>query len=58
LWSGRLGSSKAIERRLELKPISMPVRQNPYRIGPWTQKLINVQVDMVLELRVMEQSQR
>jgi len=36
LWSGHLGSIKATEHRIELKPGSKPVRLNPYRMGPRT----------------------
>jgi len=36
LWSGHLGSIKATEHRIELKPGSKPFRLNSYRIGPGT----------------------
>jgi len=57
LWSGHLGSIKATEHRIELKPGSKPVRLNPYRMGPRTRKLINTQVDRMLKLEVIEPSQ-
>jgi len=57
LWSGHLGSIKATEHRIELKPGSKAVRLNPYRMGPRTRELIKDQVDRVLKLEVIEPSQ-
>ena len=57
LWSGHLGSIKATEHRIELKPGSKPVRLNPYRMGPRTRELIKAQVDRLLKLEVIEPSQ-
>jgi len=57
LWSGHLGSIKATEHQIELKPGSKPVRLNPFRTGPRTRELIKAQVDRMLELEVMEPSQ-
>jgi len=53
LWSGHLGSIKATQHRIELKPGSKPVRLSPYRIGPRTRKLITAQVDRMLKLEVI-----
>jgi len=58
LWSGHLGSIKATEHRIELKPGSKPVRLHPYRMGPRTGELIKAQVDRMLKLEVIEPSQR
>jgi len=44
LWSVHLGSIKATEHRIELKPGSKPVQLNPYRMGPRTRELIKAQV--------------
>jgi len=52
-----LGSIKATEHRIELKPGLNPVRLNPYRMGPRTRELINAQVDRMLKLEVIEPSQ-
>jgi len=52
-----LGSIKATEHRIELKPGSKPVRLNPYRMGPRTREIINAQVDRMLKLEVIEPSQ-
>jgi len=38
LCSGHLGSIKAAEHRIELKPGSRPARRNPYRMGPRTRE--------------------
>jgi len=57
LWSGHLGSIKATEHRIELRPGSKPGRLNPYRMGPQTKKLIKAQVDRMLKLEVIEPSQ-
>jgi len=57
LWSGHLGSIKATEHRIELKPGSKPVWLNPYRTGPRTRELIKAQVDRTLKLEVTEPSQ-
>jgi len=57
LWSGHLGSIKATEHRIELKPGSKPVRLNPYRMGPRTRELIEAPVDRILKLEVIEPSQ-
>jgi len=57
LCSGHLGSIKATEHRIELKPGSKPVRLNPYRMGPRTRELIKAQVDQLLKLEVIEPSQ-
>jgi len=57
VWSGHLGSIKATEHRIELKPGSKPVRINPYRMGPQTRELIKSQVDRVLMLEDIEPSQ-
>jgi len=57
LLSGHLGSIKATEDRIELKPGSKPVRRNPYRMGPRTRELIKAQVDRMLNLEVIEPSQ-
>ena len=54
LWSGHLGSIKATEHRIELKPGSKPARRNPYRMGPQTRELVKAQVDL---LEVIEPSQ-
>jgi len=53
LWSEHLGSIKATENRIELKPGSKPVRLNPYRMGPRTRELIKAQVDRMLKLEVI-----
>jgi len=57
LWSRHLGSIKATEHRIELKPGSEPVRLNPYRMGRRTRKLIKAQVHRILKLEVIEPSQ-
>jgi len=57
LWSGHLGSIKATQHRIELKPGSKPVGLNPYRMGPQTRELIQAQVDRMLKLEVIEPSQ-
>jgi len=57
LWSGHLGSIKATERLIELKPGYKPVRLNPHRMGPRTRELIKAQVDRMLKLEVIEPSQ-
>jgi len=44
-----LGSIKATEHRIELKPGSKPVRLNLYRMGPRTRELIMAQVDRMLK---------
>jgi len=56
LWSGPLGSIKATEHRIELKPGSKPVRLNPYRMGPRTRELIKAQVDRMRKLEVIKPS--
>jgi len=57
LWSGHLGSIKATEHLIDLKPGSKPVRLNPYRMSPRTRELIKAQVDRMLKLEVIEPSQ-
>jgi len=57
VWSGHLGSIKATEHRIQLKPGSTPVRINPERMGPRTRELIKVQVDRMFKLEVIEPSQ-
>jgi len=57
LRNGHLGSIKAIEHRIELKPGSGPVGLNFYRMGPRTRELIKAQVDRMLELEIIEPSQ-
>jgi len=57
LWSGILGSIKATEHGIELKPGSKPVRLSPYRMGPRTREFIKAQVDRLLKLEVIELSQ-
>jgi len=52
-----LGSIKATEHRIELKPGSKPVRLNPYRMGPRTRELMKAQVDRMLKLEFIEPSQ-
>jgi len=57
LWSGHLGSIKATDHRIELKPGSKPVRLNPYQMGPRTRELIKAQVDRIPKLEVIEPRQ-
>jgi len=57
LWNGHLGSIKATEHRIELKPGSKHVRLNPYWIGPRTRELIKAQVDRLLKLKGIEPSE-
>ena len=57
LWSAHLGSIRATEHRIELKPGSKPVRLNPYRMGPRTRKLIKAQFDLMLKIEAAEPSQ-
>jgi len=57
LWRGHLGSMKATEHRIELKPGSQPVRLSPCRIGPKTRELNKAQVDRMLKLEVIDPSQ-
>jgi len=45
-----LGSIKATEHRIALKPGPKPVRLNPYLMGPRTRELIKAQVDRMLKL--------
>jgi len=56
LCSGHLGFIKAMEHRIELKPGSKPVRLSPHRMGSRTRKLIEAQVDRMVELEVNEPS--
>jgi len=57
LWSAHLGSIKATEHRIELKPGCKPVRLNPYRMGPRTRELIKAEVDRMLKIEGIEPSQ-
>ena len=57
LWSLHLGSIKATEHQIELKPGSKPVQLDRYRRGPRTRELIRAQVDRMLKLEVIEPSQ-
>jgi len=57
LWSGHLGSIKATEHQIELKPGSKPVRLNPYPMRPRSRELIKAHVDRMLKLEVIEPSQ-
>jgi len=56
LWDGSLGTIKATEHRMRLKPGAKPVRLHPYRMGPRTRQLVGEQVDKMLKLDVMEPS--
>ena len=57
LWSGHVGSIKATEHRIELRPGFKPVRLNPDRMGPRTRQLIEAQVGRMLKLEIIEPSQ-
>jgi len=56
LWDGSLGTIKATEHRMRLKPGAKPVRLHPYRMGPRTRQLVGEQVDKMLNLDVIEHS--
>jgi len=56
LCDGSLGTIKASEHRMRLKPGSEPVRLHPYRMGPRIRQLVGEQVDMMLKLDVIEPS--
>ena len=52
-----MGSIKATEHRIELKPGSKLVWLNLYRMSPRTRERIKAQVDRMLKLEVIEPSQ-
>jgi len=54
LWDGSLGTIKATEHRMRLKPGAKPVRLHPYRMGPRTRQLVGEQVDKMLKLDEIE----
>jgi len=56
LWDGSLGTIKATEHRMRLKPGAKPVRLQPYRMGPRTRQLVGEQVTKMLKLDVIEPS--
>ena len=56
LWDGSLGTLKATEQRMRLKPGAKPVRLYPYRLGPRTRQLFGEQVEKMLTLDVIEPS--
>jgi len=56
VWDGSLGTIKATEHRMRLKPGAKPVRLQPYRMGPRTRQLVGEQVTKMLELDVIEPS--
>jgi len=56
LWDGSLGTIKATEHRMRLKPGAKSVRLHPYRMGPRTRQLVGEQVDQMLQLDVIEPS--
>jgi len=53
LWDGSLGTIKATEHRMRLKPGAKPVRLQPYRMGPRTRQLVGEQVTKMLKLDVI-----
>jgi len=56
LWDGSLGTIKATEHRMRLKPGAKPERIQPCRMGPRTQQLVGEQVTKMLKLDVIEPS--
>jgi len=52
-----LGSIKATEHRIELKPGSKFVRLNCFRMGPRTREHVKAQVNRMLKLEVIEPRQ-
>jgi len=55
-WDGSLGTIKATEHRMRLKPGAKPVRLHPYRMGLRTRQLVGEQVDNMHRLDVIERS--
>jgi len=56
LWDGSLGTIKATELRMRLKPGAKPVRLHPYLMRPQSRQHVGKQVDKMLKLDVIEPS--
>jgi len=56
LWDGSLGTIKATEHRMRLKPGAKPARRQSYRMGTRTRQLVGEQVTKMLKLDVIEPS--
>ena len=54
MWSGRLGSLKATEHRIDLLPGSKPVHQPPYRAGPLQREMERKEIEDMLAKGAIE----
>ena len=54
MFSGQLGTVHATEHRIELKPDTAPIRQQPYRAGPEKREQIREQIAYQLAAGVIE----
>jgi len=55
--AGKLGTVKATEHRINLKPGSKPVNMPPYRAGPLKRDQIREQIEYQLDAGVIEPAQ-
>lgn len=49
MWDGKLGEVKVTEHRIELLPGARPVFSQPYRAGVKSRKVIQENVDKILQ---------
>ena len=57
MWSGHLGSIEKAKHRINLIPGAQPFRQPPYRSGPKSREIEQLEVDRMLKEGVIEPSE-
>jgi len=53
IWDGALGVISATEHAIVTPPDALPIRAQPYRIGPFKRQIISDQMNKMLKLDVI-----
>ena len=56
MWDGTLGVIRATEHAIVTPPDALPIRAQPYRIGPLKRQIISDQINKMLKLNVISPS--
>lgn len=54
MYTGNIGTIKATEHRIDLKPNTTPIRQIPYQAGPKSREVLEEHIQKQLEANITE----
>ena len=57
MWDGSVGEVATVNHRIDLKPVTRPIAQHPYRAGAKAREAEQAEVDRMLEAGIIEPAQ-